>query len=57
MKVGRANFVGQRYYDLKIDQKYLVDKKPYGLIVYNMKGEYIGITSLDAIDFDEIWNI
>lgn len=49
-KIGTANYIGTAYFGLVEDQKYILDIKELGVVVYNLKGTYITTSRTDAFD-------
>lgn len=53
MKYGKANFIGSRYYGLNFGEKYLLEPKSYGTLVYDMSRNFICLARTDAFDHYE----
>lgn len=49
-KIGTANYKGAAYFGLVEGQKYILDIKELGVVVYNLKGTYITASRTDAFD-------
>lgn len=49
-KIGTANFIAASYFGLNEGEKYILDIRDLGVLVYNTRGTYITASRTDAFD-------